>query len=283
MPGMSGKSRLFALVTALAVAIPLAAVRADATSPGLDLSKCRRVPLIKNAATPVGVATSCPGVRPGALVEVPKSADGDVLCTLNFVFVDKYKNYYIGTAGHCILGGGSAAAPVNAKKTWLSGIGPVALDSRGKKIGNFVFAIENDAYDFALIRLTVKANPQMCHFGGPTGKNDSKTTGAVVLHLFGNGIGLGDVLPARSGVTSGTPERDWVAAILPIINGDSGGPVTSDDGKAVGWVVATGYGFDLGKVPPHAGFAIIERISSNLAQAASALHTSFSLVTAKKV
>lgn len=43
----------------------------------------------------------------------------------------------------------------------------------------------------------------MCHFGGPTGVNSDQPSGPVVLHHFGQGVAVGDVVPARSAVATG--------------------------------------------------------------------------------
>ena len=155
------------------------------------------------AAAPLGTG-SCPGVRPGAVVE---SDNGQ--CTFNFLFQGTDGGRYIGTAGHCILGddplGGDAG-----EQTWAAGSGPEARDGEGNPIGEFAYAILQDPKDFALIRLDpgVAANAQMCHFGGPTGVNTDRGATPVVLHHFGQGVGVGTVLPARSALAIGMPDPD---------------------------------------------------------------------------
>ena len=75
----------------------------------------------------------------------------------------------------------------------------------------------------ALIRLDpgVDASPQMCHFGGPTGTNDDRTSSATVLNHFGNGVGVGrGVLPARSALAIGMPNPDHVYAQGAVVPGD---------------------------------------------------------------
>jgi hypothetical protein len=83
----------------------------------------------------------------------------------------------------------------------------VARDGAGAAIGRFAYAILQDPKDFALIELDagVPLNAQMCHFGGPTGLNSDQPADPVVLHHYGNGIALGTVLPARTGVALGMP------------------------------------------------------------------------------
>jgi hypothetical protein len=187
------------------------------------------------AATPFG-SGACPGVRPGAVVE---SDNGHR--TFNFLFQGSDGRRYIGTAGHCILGedplGGDAG-----EQSWAPGAGPEARDGDGNRIGEFAYSILEDPKDFAVIRLDpgVAANPQLCHFGGPTGVNTDRGADPVVLHHFGQGVGLGTVLPARSALAAGMPDPDHVYAAGAVVPGDSGSGIVSADGRAVGVIVTTG-------------------------------------------
>jgi hypothetical protein len=52
----------------------------------------------------------------------------------------------------------------------------------------------------------------MCHFGGPTGTNADRPSSPVILNHFGNGIGVGSGLPARSALALGVPDPDHVFA-----------------------------------------------------------------------
>jgi hypothetical protein len=186
-------------------------------------------------AAPVGIG-SCPGVRPGAIVE---SDTGQ--CSFNFLFLGSDGDAFIGTAGHCILGESPVGGDVG-ETSWAPGTGPEARDAGGARIGEFAYAILQDPKDFALIRLDagVAASPQMCHFGGPTGVNSDLVSGAVVLHHYGNGVAIGSVLPARTGVAIGMPDPDHVFAQAIALPGDSGSGIISDDGRAVGVVVTVG-------------------------------------------
>ena len=187
------------------------------------------------AATPIGTG-ACPGVRPGAIVE---SDNGQ--CSFNFLFQGSDGVRYMGTAGHCILGddplGGDAG-----EQTWAAGSGPAARDGEGNRIGEFAYAVLQDPKDFALIRLDpgVAASAQMCHFGGPTGVNADQGADPVVLHHFGQGIGVGTALPARSALAVGMPDPDHVYAAGGVVPGDSGSGIISADGRAVGVIVTTG-------------------------------------------
>jgi hypothetical protein len=228
------------------------------------------------AATPIGTG-ACPGVRPGAVVQ---SDSGQ--CTFNFLFQGSDGSRYIGTAGHCILGdspiGGDAG-----EQTWAAGSGPVARDGQGNRIGEFAYAILQDPKDFALIRLDagVAANPQMCHFGGPTGVNSDQGADPVVLHHFGQGLGVGAVLPARSALAIGMPHPDHVFAEGAVVPGDSGSGIISADGRAVGVIVTTGiHSGSIGTDGVDAGTMGVTRIAPQVARAQQVTGVSYTLQTA---
>lgn len=191
-----------------------------------------------STATPVGTGT-CPAVRPGAIV---RSDLGQ--CTLNFLFSGSDGRRYVGTAGHCILGESPIGGGDVGERSWAAGTGPAARDTDGNRIGEFAYAILQDPRDFALVRLdpAVPANPDMCHFGGPTGVNDDRPGLAqpVLLHYFGDGVAVGTLLPARSALALGMPDPDHVFAQGVAVPGDSGSGVISSDGRAVGVLVTVG-------------------------------------------
>lgn len=214
------------------------------------------------AATPVGTG-SCPGVRPGAVV---RSDTGQ--CTFNFLFDASDGRRYIGTAGHCILQQDDAGGDVG-ERTWPAGTGPAARTAAGNRIGEFAYAILDDPKDFALIRLDpgVSADAGMCHFGGPTGVNDDRpdATSPVALNYFGEGVGVGSVVPARSAVALGMPDPDHVYAQGAAVPGDSGSAVISGDGRAVGVLVTVGVHTDGAGAPePEAGTVGITRLTPQL-------------------
>jgi hypothetical protein len=232
----------------------------------------------KDGKLPVGVGT-CPGVRPGGEVQTEQG-----LCTLNFLFVTPEGERFIGTAGHCIVGEGPVADNAG-EKTWAKGTGPAAKNSGGTRIGEFAYAVLQDPKDFALIRLDpgVDASPEMCNYGGPTGINDDISDGPKVLQYFGNGVGIGSTVPARSAVAMGFPNADHVYAAGLALPGDSGSAVITDDGRAVGVLVTTGLhglGFDENGVD--FGTMGITRISPQIARASQALGLQFTMVTVGK-
>lgn len=237
---------------------------------------CKLIPV--PAAAPVGTGT-CPGVRPGAIV------NSDVgQCTFNFLFAGSDGNRYMGTAGHCILGESPIGGDVG-EESWVPGQGPVATDSTGTRIGEFAYAILEDPKDFALVRLDpgVAADPAMCHFGGPTTTNDS-TPGPLpptLLNHFGNGIGIGSVLPARSAIALGMPDPDHVFADGVALPGDSGSGVISSDGGAVGVLVTVGvHSGSIGTGGIDAGLVGITRITPQVNRAEQVLGTGLTLQTA---
>jgi hypothetical protein len=229
---------------------------------------------------PVGVGT-CPGVRPGGEIQ---SEIG--LCTLNFLFETPNKERYIGTAGHCVLTTDSPVSGENVgEKTWAKGEGPAAKDASGKRFGEFAYAVLQDPKDFALIRLDpgVEASPEMCNYGGPTGINDEISDGPKVLHYWGNGVGIGTALPARSAVAYGFPNADHVYAAGLALPGDSGSGVITDDGRAVGVLVTTGvHGIGVDENGVDFGTVGITRIVPQINQAQKALGIKLTMVTVQK-
>jgi hypothetical protein len=260
---------------------PSAPRRAAAASPfTLGGAKCSliKVPAANEGNLPVGVGT-CPGVRPGAEVQTSIG-----LCTLNFLFETPDRQRFIGTAGHCILGEGPVADNAG-EKMWPKGEGPVAKDSTGHRIGEFAYAVLQDPKDFSLIRLdpNVESSPEMCDFGGPTGINDDINGDPKVLRYFGNGVGIGTALPARSGVALGFPNADHVYAAGLALPGDSGSAVITDDGRAVGVLVTTGvHGLSLDENGVDFGTMGITRIVPQITRASEALGLKLTMVTVKK-
>jgi hypothetical protein len=268
---------LLAAMAALAVAVaaPQAATAATDDNWTLGGEPCKLIPPA-DAAAPIGTGT-CSGVRPGAIVQ---SDAGQ--CTFNFLFTGSDGSRYMGTAGHCILGESPIGGDVG-EESWAPGTGPVATDADGNRIGEFAYAILQDPKDFALIRLDagVQASAQMCHFGGPTGTNADQPSGLVVLQHFGNGIGIGSALPARSHLAFGMPDPDHVYADGVAAPGDSGSGVISSDGRAVGVLVTVGiHTASIGTAGIDAGLVGITRIPPQEARAEQVLGTTLTLQTA---
>jgi hypothetical protein len=282
-PGESrAMTRLRALVATMAVLAAMAATIAPSAPAGatthdwtLGGVPCDFVPFRTADAPPVGTG-ACPGVRPGAVVN---SEVGQ--CTFNFMFKGSDGDRYMGTAGHCILDGGATGGDVG-ERTWARGTGPVARDADGNRVGEWAYAILQDPKDFSLIRLDpgVAASPQMCHFGGPTGRNDELTSDPVILHHFGQGLALGETVPARTHVAPSMPDPNHVYANGIAIFGDSGSGVIDDTGKAVGVLVTIG--IHVGQVgdPTDAGFIGITRLGPQQARASQVLGIRLKLLQA---
>lgn len=218
----------------LASAVASSAAHATPAPPAAAAAAPARIPCRAAAPPPFGTAP-CPGVRPGALV-----VTGNSSCTLNFLFKGSDGNRYIGTAGHCTL-------EADGETVWPEARGPSAADSEGTRFGTFAYAVLKGPKDFALIRLDrgVEAEAGMCYFGGPTGINNDRSPDPVTLHHYGNGLLIGSVpavnqpvLPARSMVAHDTMDPDEVFAVGTAIFGDSGSAVISEDGRAMGVLVA---------------------------------------------
>jgi hypothetical protein len=161
-------------------------------------------------------------------------------------------------------------------------MGPVAMDSNGGRIGEFAYAVLADPKDFSLIRLDpqVPATPAMCAFRGPTGINSDQPeiTQIVMLNYYGSGIGLGSTFPARSALTVGMPNPDYVFAEGVAVPGDSGSGVMSSDGRAVGVLVATGvHKGSVSTSGAGAGTMGITRLQPQLDRAQTALGIFFTL------
>lgn len=201
----------------------------------------------------------CPGVRPGGLVLIDDWAH----CTLNYLFVgyrrDEHGNVvedgrYMGTAGHCALhngGGEHVFAPGEAPVGYGYGPGPDP-----QRLGEFAYAVgtyyPNPPGDFALLKLDegVEADPQMCHFGGPTGIHDpdfNSSPGIVQHYGWGHPVvwsphflGPGWPVHARSGYAASSGPANFLAFMV-TSSGDSGSPVQTEDGRAVGLMISTAF------------------------------------------
>jgi hypothetical protein len=237
---------------------------------------CRLIPV--PVASPVGLPQSCPGVRPGAALLVPTD-DDTFLCTQGFLLAGSDGASYVATAGHCILG------DTVGERRWAAGTGPPALDATKTRIGEFAFAVLKDPMDIALVRLdpaaAAGASPQLCHFGGPTGINRDQTGSPTLLEHFGQGIGVGALLPGRTAVALGMPDPDVVSALGLALPGDSGSPVVTSDGEAVGVLVSVGIGTGgLGLSGADVGDVFVTRLAPQLTHASTKTGVTYTLRTA---
>ncbi|HVE94798.1 MAG TPA: hypothetical protein VNB24_07750 [Acidimicrobiales bacterium] len=228
-----------------------------------------------DVATPFGVATGpCGGVRPGAPL---RTAAGG--CTFNFLYIDLARDplsgqdIYAGTAGHCIIG---STGP-RERTTFADPRVFVTINGTLTHIGDFAYARLDNQFDFALVRLNAAGraagNPQMCHFGGPTGlRNGSIGTGEVLQH-YGNGVGIGAAVPARSHVALFGNQYEFTTASFAAI-GDSGSGMTDAQGRAAGVLVSV--------LNVAYGSAIVNstRVDISLAQAQAVIGRNLVVMTA---
>ena len=260
MRGISGLV-LAGLMTAIA---PTAAAAAP--------EQCRLV--AKRSAVAFPLTRGCPGVRPGALVETPIG-----FCTLNFAFKGRRGARYVGTAGHCVIPG------LEGEQTWRLNRGPKAMNADGEVIGRFAYG-GLDAIgdrDFSLIRLkkAFRPNPEICKIGGPTGINRDVTSRPQTLEVYGNGTVAGQFVPARPLLALGLPNNQHVFATGVATPGDSGGPVISSDGRAVGVLVSGGVLIGgLGSDGADTGTIGITRIGPQVSRASFLLKEKLRLMTA---
>ena len=216
------------------------------------------------AATPVAgcvreqdataATDGCAFVQPGGLV---KNAESAGPCTLSFLFAGSDGRRYIATAGHCFHGSQS-----QEPRHWPLGRGPAAYDEQGRRLGEWAFwayfsgqlrDVEKRPHvewDLALIRLdpSVAASPELVHFGGPTGYRTGTTTTPFLAHSVGNGEGVGylkendaRLVPARTFAVGAMTEEQEVGVVGYAYAGDSGSPVISDDGLAIGMLQGLTY------------------------------------------
>lgn len=241
------------------------------------------VTVVNAQPLPVAPPVDCGGVRPGAVIETSKG-----FCTMNFVFQGNNGATYVGTAGHCILGDEITGGQDVGEFVGNAIPGDrEALDGNGNRIGDFDYAIlesgDGVIRDFSLVRLDpgVSSNPAMCHFGGPTATNGESSESPDLLHHYGAGLAVGEVLPARTHVAIHTADSDQIDAIGAAIFGDSGSGVLSSDGRAIGVLVSGGVAVGIGGPGTiHFGTIGITRIAPQLGLAESALGIDLTLETA---
>lgn len=218
--------------------------------------------------------TPCPDVRPGAHVTTSAGTGG----TLNFLFKGSDGKRYVGTAGHLLAD--------EETLIWKSD-GPTATIDDGTTIGHAVYASNHNqgTDDFALIRIArkVKADPSMCHWGGPTRLHKDISRDSTVLRQYGHGQGVSEGVPARSMLALTMIDETRVAAFGIVAPGDSGSPVISEDGRAVGLQYLLGATFggvlsDPSKANP--GNVVIYRLGPQVEAAETALGIELQLMTA---
>lgn len=181
------------------------------------------------AAGTAGAAEPDDRVRPGLGYSSPTSS-----CSFGFLLSGSDGRLYATTAGHCALRD-------DEERVWLQGDGPVVKTDQKRSVGRFVYAIEDQPtfVDFALIRLDkgIKGNPQMCGWGGPTRLLTEARPELTHLRQHGQGDVISEVAPTRSAVVRSLPHEPYTVVQGPFVTGDSGSPVMTADGAAMGLMV----------------------------------------------
>lgn len=205
---------------------------------------------VPGAATAHASSLAFAGIRPGTLLVIGNPTAKPTLhpanlgvdlddahsCTANFVYqdtpgpFDPSAQLYIGTAGHCVNLGQTVRAIAAAPGTTT----PVLVT-----VGTAVLDDDDPSHDLALIAIDPAMNawvsPSVAYWGGPVGAFSGPTSGVVVGTQVGHGGFVGGFVP-RVGLidSSGGAFFRWTA---PAAIGDSGSPVTTSDGLAVGDLV----------------------------------------------
>lgn len=188
-------------------------------------------------------------LRPGAKVV-------DASCTANFVFsTPDNSSLYVGTNSHCVdnrtigetvtLANGQARGTL-AYCAWGAIDGTETCTDRDDLLSDPTRAIDREPgdlkNDFALVEVDPayrdEVHPSMRIYGGPTGLAGPPQPGDVVL-TYGNSPArdASDELKPREGIVR--EANDWrthAHFLLAAVPGDSGSPVLTADGRALGTV-----------------------------------------------
>lgn len=201
-------------------------------------------------------ASGCSSVQPGAGIEVAA-----VPCSAGFLFYGPAGIHLLSTAGHCVLSEGKTATRAG-DRIWSPTKGPeVRLAGGGPVIGRVTYATHVDGEsDFALIQLLPRVVPKPQLIGGTA----ASSVGTAVhvgdhVRLAGHGTGVSFIAPNREGLVSGASQPVTFALTIPAVPGDSGGPIVSDRGAALGLLIRGG-----AFVVPDTGTATAIRLSAML-------------------
>jgi hypothetical protein len=211
--------------------------------------------LITAAAVAAGLVASPPALAAGTGAVHPgvMTFTAGAQCTANFIFTDATSTY-IGQAAHCSGTGASTETDGCLAQSLPNGTA-VEVDGASQP-GTMVYnswnamqaAGETDpntcAYnDFALIKLSAadaaNVDPNIPHWGGPTGLNTTGVPFGQRVYSYGNSslrFGISQLSP-KTGVSLGTTGGGWthpLYTVTPGIPGDSGSAFLDASGKALG-------------------------------------------------
>jgi hypothetical protein len=212
--------------------------------------------------------SSAEDVQPGAGIYTDRG-----LCTLNFAF----EGNYVGTAGHCALG-------VGERHVWAEGIGPTVSDVSGRRIGRFVYADSIYPKDFALIKVDPGINvwPRIpIPYASVVRVNRDVSAQPALLEFTGMAAALSDAAAVRIATSAlGFSDPNVIDAQGVTNVGDSGAPVITTDGSAVGVVVASGvFARPPGQASAQAGTMMITRLGPQIDAAEEATGIALDLIT----
>ena len=229
---------------------------------------------VPRQAVPVGT-TYCDDLRPGALIWIG-SEDDRGMCTAGFLLRSTDGRRFLATAGHCLVASEHSETTFPGTKPRVLFYDVVA--DRFRTIGFGAYAVRRGPSDFGLIELLpgVKVNPVVIHWGGPVGTYTKHDPSPVVVRHFGNGQNVSFVAPARSGVAADTMDHRRVVFEGAVHDGDSGSPLMTSDGRAIGIVTFRGVEGSGGRVSAGT-FAV--RLDRFLPGAERALGTTLTLQT----
>lgn len=210
-------------------------------------------------------------IRPGIAIrpdlgDHPANEGGG--CTADFLFRGPLnRTLYLGTAGHCI--------PENATE--------IELTTDGTYTAEVAWTRDDETMDFALLALDDayrdQVHPKVLHWGGPSDQGANASLGDQVL-VYGSSSmrgGYEETSPLEGYITQTCRER-FYAHLPGYAPGDSGAPVVTGDGEALGVLVGGTAGVG-GDCRPQANEARIVPIVAALEAAETGLGTELSLVT----
>lgn len=215
--------RLFLVLSLAALAVPFATGYAPGVEPSAlcaaelrSRDAAEAIPALGSPRDHTFAFEPCTGrIRPGAPMNSPAG------CTFSFILRDDEGTLYTGSAGHCVDSIGQR-------------VGATGVGLFGTVVTRWALGV-----DYALIRIdanrTGLVSPTLCAWGGPIGPDPGDRPANDVLLEYGWGF-----------ATSATPHSRTRALVQASINanevswhgvgsgGDSGGPIVSAEGYAVG-------------------------------------------------
>ena len=222
-------------------------------------------------AVPVAVPTFTAGpagaagtgaIHPGVQLFTNVSPTTADQCTANFIYTNGMDTF-IGQAAHCSSTG--APTDTNGCTSPSAGIGASVQIGGATHPGTMVYnswltmqaAHESDPNvcqfnDLALVKIdpsdVANVDPNIPHWGGPTGVNTTGLTPFTSVYGYGNSLlRLGiTLLSPKLGISQGDDPSGWshttTMLVTPGIPGDSGGPLLDGAGRATGILSTLGIG-----------------------------------------